>query len=103
MSINDTYSEIVAGMLSTIRSKTLRNLVIIYRTWREYISQKSPLGPLIANVEAPPTNYITDLLKCSRRSAHDYRLAIQLLMGENQFQWLMGELEKKGSTTLHKK
>lgn len=72
-----------ARMFRAIRSRTLRNLITVYRSWQEYTSEKGGIAALFGSCAAPNTGYIMQLLKCSRRSAHDYRLTIQFLMHED--------------------
>jgi hypothetical protein len=79
VSIDDTRTR----MFRAIRSRTLQNLIIVYRSWQEDTSEKGGLAALTGSITAPPTGYIMQLLKCSRRSTHDYRLTIQFLMQED--------------------
>lgn len=91
VSTDDTQTEIAETMLNTVRSKTLQKLVLVSRCWKEHLSQ-NPLGALMMNCEAPPTSFIMNLLKCSRRSAHDYRVTIQLLLGEEAWRFTIQKM-----------
>jgi len=85
VSRDDTSPSIIDStrlkMMKAIRSKTLRNLVIVYRYWRS--GDRGELADQFSQVMAPSTRYIMEILGCSRRSAHDYRVTIQFLVEED--------------------
>jgi hypothetical protein len=78
------YQETVDHMLNAIRSATLRKLVIVYKSWQENRQNKGGLAALIGECTAPPTQFIMEQLGCQRRCAHDYRLAIEFLLGQEK-------------------
>jgi len=81
-------------MFNAIRDKTLKRLIAVYRSYQEETAKKGGLAAFAGSFMAPPTSYIMQFLKCSRRSAHDYRLTIQFMVHEDEVTALFEGLKK---------